>query len=192
MTTTNSVVYVVGDVIRFTYNRGSNPGTIRTIKVSEMNARYVVGTPVGTNLVRKYIKSEMRDVMNETVGVPTKDSGNRVVSFQEARVAVAKKLHKLTGEQLAQVYAQLESEGATVEYDGFTGNINVKPVVVEPRFKCTNNKLGWYCDIYNSKSESLRFGMTDKGVAVGTNNNIGPVEMVKAIANHLGLVVIPV
>ena len=186
----------VGQRLSFFYYGGSNPGDKRLVDVTEVLSDRIIGTDVDKDNIRSFVfdKASCIQIVTPTEKVGALDENQRPrirrtqMSFEDARVHLHNQIDSLTGEDLAQVLAEIDGHDAH-SFDSDTGSVVMETMVLEPYCQpVASGGTNWV----NEDGDFLHvihIATANKALTEVDGEDVSPEECVKKIAEHLGLTI---
>lgn len=160
--------------IQFIYNSGSNPGSIRNVKIENIGSDKISGVDLDKNAFRCFNKY---DIASGSVYYTTVVNDVNEFDFVTAREAV---FAQLTGEELAELYTKKMGQNAI--WDAKSGKVVVKKP--SPKFNDINRDDGAF-DIVNSNGNTMTIEIFDDYIEVDGEQTETPIDLLNALADHL-------
>lgn len=143
----------VGEIVSFTYDRGSIPGARRKVRITEVRTGGITGVDLDIQADRSFLDEYAKDV---------KLVDRTFVNFVEAKSEIENNLKSVTGEELADIYKTVvcNADNFSCSFDVNTGNIvvdeenEVEANIVE----CSSNPTLFFG---NSKQQSMMVSLKD-------------------------------
>ena len=188
----------VGEIIRFRYHGGENPGTFRTVRVGEVNFSTIVGTDLDKEAVRQY-SFESADTIRMVGPTPAvlKSDGRKVieetcVSFVDARLSLHSQIDAMNGDSLAEVFCETEKCDAG-RFEAQSGMIVVEREVIDltPYMGVETDLQDDYVllEWCNKNGEVLGSTITNENRLSVGDTEVDAVEFITKIAEHYGLTI---
>ncbi len=175
-----------GELASFVYYGGENPGTLRTVRVSRVGKDRIVGCDVAKDdTLRVYLYDKAADIKvlaEAREAEPTTRMRETRIGFDVARDSVHEDIDSLNAEDLAEVAAEMKGFMRGT-FDINTHEVVLEEEVVIPHF----DPIGRGFDIVNEDNE--RLPITFDMELLIDNKPVTPEEMVRQIAEHLGLTI---
>jgi len=200
----------VGQRLNFAYWGGSNPGKFRTVEVTKVGEDRIFGIDEEKEADRQYLfeKAGIIEVLSEPkpaapkpeVGelvpmLPTHRIRSNTMSFPAARDLLHQQIEELSGEDLAEVLAEIQGEDKGT-FDAKTGEVTVERAVAIPHVRVNMNgnsqaaSIDWVDEEGNAITTTTYMDGQDKSITLLVGNDeVTAEEYITRIAKHFDLTI---
>lgn len=183
-----------GQRVTFNYYGGSTPGRKREVEVTEVLDDRIIGVDVERDNVRQFTfdKASGVELVEPVIEAEPAQPPTRVkhsqMHFHDARQHLHDQIDELSGEDLAEVLAQVDGHDSHA-FNSETGQVAFGDHVVEPHcVMAINGGMNWI----NEDGTAMFVAHDMIGSSIVHNvggESLNAEECVKKIAQHLGLTI---
>jgi len=187
----------VGQRISLRYYGGENPGCERKVDVASVSDDRIVGTDIEKQEQRQYLFEKAASIFilspvnvtlnNANTGVREKRTS---LSFADVRGELQDHINSLSGEDLAEVYAEMNGKDKG-EFNAESGLVTVVEMVPAPKVNCTFNADGDAVEIdwFNEDGKHVGTCVNMDGTLEVHMNKVSAETFIRTIAEHIGLTI---